>query len=120
MREHLIAAQRNTSMSLGHLDLITALARERQDALVRESAQRRLVREARFAQTPTEAPGWAARVRRTLAFRRRPVHGQSGTADSSVGSGGPNGSNTAPSKVAQHVRAASDAIERRVTGSGTP
>ena len=40
---------------------------------------------------------------------------KSGTADSSVGSGGPTGSNTAPSKMAQHVRAASDAIERRVT-----
>ena len=39
---------------------------------------------------------------------------KSGSADSSVGSGGPTGSNTAPSKMAQHVRAASDAIERRV------
>src|SRR5947209_20346392 len=78
MRQHLIAAQRNTSMSLGHSDLIAALARERQDALLRESEQQRLVREVRFAQTRPDAPGWAARVRRTLAFRRRPVHGQVG------------------------------------------
>ena len=65
-------------MSSVHPDLIAALARERQDALLRESEQQRLVREARFAQTRPDAPGWAARVRRTLAFRRRPIHREVG------------------------------------------
>ena len=62
-------------MSSVHPDLIAALARERQDALLRESEKQRLVREVRLAQTRPDAPGWAARVHRTLAFRRRPVHG---------------------------------------------
>ena len=65
-------------MNFGHPDLIAALARERHNALLREAEQQRLVREARFAQTRPDAPGWAARVRRTLAFRRRPVHSQVG------------------------------------------
>lgn len=63
-------------MSFGHPDLIAAVARERHEAFLREAEQQRLMREAKCAQTRSDAPGWAARVRRTLAFRCQPVHGQ--------------------------------------------